>query len=179
MKFPGGNWSSCDEKWTHTGRFGGQDWVEIATASWKTLSSIWQKRLTPGRINSNIAFKIEASGKTAVIIWHCSCWVLALFLAGNRRLASFFGVLGGNSLCLVIFTNRWIYSYFQACDLATWTLAVTATRFKGAGVKQPILSELISITEIKLHVFPGATILETRHKGTKKCVSEPNVKASN
>lgn len=44
---------------------------------------------------------------------------------------------------------------------------------------QPLLSELISITKIKLHVFPGATILETRHKGTKKCASEPNVKVSN
>lgn len=45
---------------------------------------------------------------------------------------------------------------------------------------QSLLSELISITKIKLHVFPGATILETRHKGLqKKCVLEPNVKASN
>lgn len=152
---------------------GGWDSVKIVTASRRTWERFSLRKEPYGNTVSSIHH--QGCRKTAAIIWHCSCWVLVSILAGNRRLVHFYGVLGRNSLCLVIFTNRWIYSYFQA----SWTPAITATRFKGTGVMQSLLSELISITKIKLHVFPGATILETRHKGTKKCVSEPNVKASN
>lgn len=83
--------------------FGGQDWVEIATASWRTLSSVWQKLLTPGSINSNTAFKIEASGKQP---WSSGIALAELWLY-------FLPVTGGlwvSSVCWVETVYAWWFS---------------------------------------------------------------------
>lgn len=68
-----------------------------------------------------LAVKVKAEGnqQRAFGVALAQPWLGSLLL--NRRLMSFYGVSGGNGLCLVNFTNRWICSYFQACGSATWT----------------------------------------------------------